>query len=144
MLNPDYAYKAIEYLYKDIENLTIGNPQPYTNNFDGNGKGSAAAFNNLMRDADTGELNKIFYGNITWCMYNDTAGAVNQKISIQRFNDIAGEDAVNSLYIYNRILSGPTTLTGITNPLFIQQIGMDTKCVLALNGFIFSLVVPIV
>lgn len=138
MLKPEEILEAIQFFYKDVENLQVGNPQPFVRSYDTgtNPLTSIDLFNELMHGG--GNVKNIFYGNVTWSIWN---GFIPQSVNIVAYNYLKLDLSVNAIAM-NVFQDMPATTSfqeGTSKGLFIQDVFMENNCALSFDGYIFGI-----
>lgn len=136
MLNKDEALMAIQYFYKDFENLLVGNPLPFVKSYD---KDTQIQFNELCFD---GELKHIFYGNITYAMDSNDSVAITDRISLAASRNFDGTSVMVVLDIHKFFDATPVLANcfqGTTKGVFVSQIVLQENSYVSFDGYLFAL-----
>lgn len=135
MLNIDDAIRAIQYFYKDLENLQIGNPLPFVASYNVSNEGNQSykIFNELMMQEKT--INKIFYGEITYSTAK--VGGNTLDCFIDKNLDFSNKFSSIRIRDLNNVNS---SLLWTSKPVLIEQIEMEGDCIISMNGYLFGLV----
>lgn len=134
MLTPEQATEAVNYFFKDIENLEIGNPLPFVASYNAQNESNMSYkfFNELMLN---GTIQNIFYGEITFsCPKVD--GSNNLQALISKKLDFS--DPFHSISLSD-LGSLNSAIMWTSKPLFIEQLEMGGNCYISFNGYLFGL-----
>ena len=133
MLNIDDALSAIQYYYKDIENLQVGNPLPFVKTYTVDDMDN---FNELMVPA--GNVKHIFYGRVTWSLANAAPAPVEQFVILTNYANTltitVEKQALNVL----KTVGTADSFTGTTEGIFVHNIQGDGNFAVSFDGYIFG------
>lgn len=135
MLNIDNAIRAIQYFYKDFDNLIVGTPLPFVQAYD---KDTQIQFNELCFNV---ELLNIFYGNVTYSMDSNDAVATSPRVAISASKNFDGTTIIPFMDIHKYfdatgILANNEQ--GTTKGIFATQIVLVDGARVAFDGYLFS------
>lgn len=137
MLKPEEIIEAIEFFYKDFD-ITVGNPRPFVKSYDTglNPITNIDLFNELMHGGGT--LKNIFYGKITWSIWNGFAPSTPNIVAYNYplFDMSANALAVN---VFQDMPATPSFFEGTSEGLFIQDVFLDGNCQISFDGYIFGI-----
>ena len=126
--------------------VTVGKGDPFVRGYDNVTGGTAAIsnFNAMMQPGGPGtKLVNIFYGELTWAIYNDAIGAMNQQIVVIAFDDLAGASYAQTLNVMQTLGARPLipceTIAGITQGVFASQVFFASRCTLHFSGYIYPI-----
>lgn len=135
MLNIDDATRAIQYFFKDVENLQIGNPLPFCETYNATTSGATSfkEFNKLIIPSVKVGVVGIFYGDIT---YSKEEGSCIFQTQISKKLDFSNPYA--SISIHQS--SSSSLSSGFnSNGVLIQQLAFSNTGIIAMNGYLFAL-----
>ena len=136
MLNTENALAAIEYFYRDVVDVQIGNPLPFVMSYD---KDTQIDFNTLMFD---GSVKNIFYGNISYSMNSDDAVPTSPRVAVSDFKALDGSVVIVPMDVHKFFDAMPELANfaqGITNGIFAQQIVLNDLTNISFDGYIFAI-----
>lgn len=127
---------AIQYFYKDFENIQIGSLLPFTMAYNAT---TQIDFNTLCFDA---EVKHIFYGNVTFSMDSNDALDTTTRIAITAFKTLNGVNRVPFMDIHKFFPATPLnaqSVQGTTQGIFAQEIVLQENSIVAFDGFLVAI-----